>query len=235
MLFGIPGLKRRRPSWPTLTAWRRPRTCSHLLGRRESPFLRFPQGPGLERLEGRFPDLALKAAEQLIRADSGVYKPLYLHSPDPERAFGILSAVGRSFLALHPEGTVAVVSVPEYTEEFIRTISEGVSGAWRERWWSVDLLLLHGVQELPETEWAQDEFFHLFEALSQRGARIVLAADGPPSQIGGLRDRLASRLEGGIVVELGSEPFYERECQERAPPRLDAKPCWAWHSAPWLD
>ena len=183
------------------------------------PFPSLPQGPGLERLEGRFPDLALKAAEQLIRADSAVYKPLYLHSPDPERALAILRAVGRNFMALHPEGTVAVVSVPEYTEEFIRAISEGVSGAWRERWWSVNLLLLHGVQELPETEWAQDEFFHLFEALSQRGARIVLAADGPPSQIEGLRDRLASRLEGGIVVELGGEPVVSAEREVAGEPR----------------
>lgn len=97
---------------------------------------------------------------------------------------------------------MAVTSVAEFAEDFIRALGEGVAGAWRERWWTVDLLLVHGVEALSETERAQDEFFHLFEALKRRGARIMLAGDRAPSGIGGIDDRLRSRFEGGLVLEV---------------------------------
>ncbi|TVP79326.1 MAG: hypothetical protein EA352_00855, partial [Gemmatimonadales bacterium] len=93
--------------------------------------------------------------------------------------------------------------------EFIGAISDGVAGAWRERWWSADLVLLHQVEGLAFTERAQEEFFHLFEALKRRGGRMVLAADRPPSELEGVEDRLRSRFEGGLVVDLGMEEEEE--------------------------
>jgi hypothetical protein len=62
--------------------------------------------------------------------------------------------------------------------------------------------MVHGLEVLSETERAQDEFFHLFEALKRRGARVLLAADRPPSRIGDIDERLRSRFEGGLVLEV---------------------------------
>jgi hypothetical protein len=59
------------------------------------------------------------------------------------------------------------------------------------------------VEDLSATERAQEEFFHLFEALSRRSAWIFLAADRPPSKIAKVEERLRSRFEGGLVVDLG--------------------------------
>ena len=97
---------------------------------------------------------------------------------------------------------MAVTSVTEFAEDFIRALGEGVAGAWRERWWTVDLLLVHGLEALSETERAQDEFFHLFEALKRRGARVMLVADRSPARIAKIDERLRSRFEGGLVLEL---------------------------------
>ena len=96
---------------------------------------------------------------------------------------------------------MAVTSVSEFSEDFIRALSGGVAGAWRERWWTVDLLLVHGTEALAATEQAQEEFFHLYEALKRRGSRIMLAADRPPSEIA-IDERLRSRFEGGLVLDL---------------------------------
>ncbi len=105
----------------------------------------------------------------------------------------LLGAAGRTFqAAADPEARMAVTSVREFAEDFIRALGEGVAGAWRERWWTVDLLLVHGVEALSETERAQDEFFHLFEALKRRGARVLLAADRSPT--GHHQDRRAAPL-----------------------------------------
>jgi len=97
-----------------------------------------------------------------------------------------------------------VTSAEAFADDFIRALGEGVAGAWRERWWTLDLVLVHGLQMLSEMERAQEEFFHLFEALKRRGARILLVADRPPTSISGIDDRLRSRFESGLVLEVDS-------------------------------
>jgi chromosomal replication initiation ATPase DnaA len=175
---------------------------------RQRPFRKLGDGPDLEDLDG-FSRMALKAAEQLVAAEKPQYNPLYVWSDPAERSRALLGAAGRTFQATaDAEARMAVVSVHEFAEEFIRALGDGVAGAWRERWWTVDLLLVHGVEALSETERAQDEFFHLFEALKRRGARVMLAADRSPAGIARIDERLRSRFEGGLVLEVdvGSGP-----------------------------
>jgi len=161
-----------------------------------------PPGPGLEDLSGALPPLVIKAAEQLINTDRPEYNPLYIWSADGDAATALMSAAGRSYQAGREGARVAFISVAEFADEFIGSLSNGVAGAWRERWWSAELLLVHGAEALSETERAQDEFFHLFEALQRRHARIMFAADRPPSKIKSIDDRLRSRFEGGLVLEV---------------------------------
>jgi hypothetical protein len=80
----------------------------------------------------------------------------------------------------------------------------------------VDLLLIHGLQDLATLERAKDEFFHLFEALKRRGARMMLIADRAPSAIANIDDRLRSRFEGGLVLEVKSGTISEPTFVERA-------------------
>ena len=165
---------------------------------RMRPFAQLAAGPGLTDLEG-FPTIVLKAGEQLIGAEKPKYNPVYLWSSDPAAGRAVLAAVGRSYQG--GEARMAVTSVSEFSEDFIRALSAGVAGAWRERWWTVDLLLVHGTEALSATEQAQEEFFHLYEALKRRGSRIMLAGDRPPSEIA-IDERLRSRFEGGLVLDL---------------------------------
>ncbi|TFH65625.1 MAG: hypothetical protein E4G90_05940, partial [Gemmatimonadales bacterium] len=117
----------------------------------------------------------------------------------------LLHAAGRTRLRKQKEARVALTSVQEFSRDFIHSLSQGVAGAWRERWWSADLLLIDGAQDLSATERAQEEFFQLFEALQRRRARIMIAADRPPAEIPALDDRLRARLEGGLIVEVQVE------------------------------
>ncbi|HSG09891.1 MAG TPA: DnaA/Hda family protein [Longimicrobiales bacterium] len=168
---------------------------------RQRPFRKLGEGAHLHALK-EFPNMALKAAQQLVGAEKPQYNPLYLWSEKSDRGLTLLGAAGRTFQAANPEARMAVTSVKEFAEDFIRALGEGVAGAWRERWWTVDLLLVHGVEALSDTERAQDEFFHLFEALKRRGARVMLVADRSPSGIGKIDERLRSRFEGGLVLEV---------------------------------
>ncbi|MFQ5537403.1 MAG: DnaA ATPase domain-containing protein [Gemmatimonadota bacterium] len=168
---------------------------------RQRPFPEIGPGPDLEALEG-FPPIAVKAAAKLVSAEKPEYNPLYVWSADAGRGKALLGAAGRSYRAVHAEGRMAVTSVEDFAQDFIRALGSGVAGAWRERWWTVDFLLVHGLEALADTERAQDEFFHLFEALKRRGARVLLAADRAPADIANIDERLRSRFEGGLVLEI---------------------------------
>lgn len=169
---------------------------------RTRPFPGIAPGPALSDLGNRYPPLALKASERMVAEERPDYLPLFLVSRDPSRARGLLEGMARSLLHRRPRSRVGLISAAAFVEEFIQTLSAGTTGAWRERWGSVDLLLVDGVQDLEQTERAQEEFFHVFEALKRRGARVSLSGDRLPEELGGIEDRLRSRFGGGLVLEL---------------------------------
>jgi chromosomal replication initiation ATPase DnaA len=168
---------------------------------RMRPFPRLVEGADLVELEGSVPTLAFKSVLQLVAEDKPSYNPVFVWGEEGRAPRALLAAAGRSFAGRFSGSRAAVTSVSEFAQDFIRALSQGVAGAWRERWWTLDLLLVHGAEALSETERAQDEFFHLFEALKRRGARVLLTADRPPAGIEGIDERLRSRFEGGLVVE----------------------------------
>jgi chromosomal replication initiator protein len=172
---------------------------------RQRPFPGVGPGPTLRDLEGKVVQLALRAAEQLVREPRPRYNPLFIWGQPADAGKALLGAAARTQRELAPEARAAVTSVPELAEDFIRALSAGVVGAWRERWWTVDLLMVHGVEAFAETERVQDEFFHLFEALKRRGSRILLVSDRPPTAIEGIDERLRSRFEGGLVLPVSAQ------------------------------
>ena len=178
----------------------------------------FKDDVDIDALPDQYPALAVKAARQLLADEAPEYNPLFVWSKDGHGARGLLEAAATSCTELRPSMRVAMISAKEFADEFITALSEGVAGAWRERWWTVEFLLVYGCEELAHTERAQDEFFHLFEAVTRRGARVILAADRSPVKIPEIDDRLRSRFEGGLVVEIkrvGSPPPPREELLER--------------------
>jgi hypothetical protein len=172
---------------------------------RVKPFTRVGEGPFLQDLSASFESLVLKAAGQLISEERPEYNPLYVWSSNREGPLALMAATARSFREGHPASNIAVVSAGEFAEDYIRALSEGVAGAWRERWWEVDLLLLFDAQEISATERAKDEFFHLFEASNRTGTKMLIAADRLPSGIADIDERLRSRFEMGLVVEVAGK------------------------------
>jgi len=199
---------------------------------RVRPFPRISDGPTLELLAGDVPTIALKASAQLVAPERPQYNPLYLWSRDSDSAVQLLAAAGRTYAAANPDDRMAVTSVKAFAEDFVRALGDGVAGAWRERWWTVDLLLVYGAQDLSETERAQDEFFHLFEALKRRGSRVLMTANCPPSEIEEIDDRLRSRFEGGLVLEVTGTTGAVDEAEVAVAAEPDPEPA---AESPWED
>ena len=168
---------------------------------RVKPFLRVGAGPFLDDLRSSYDEVVIKAARQLITEDRPQYNPLYVWSSNREGPLALIAATARSFRDKHAIAEIAVVSAAEFAEDYIRALSGGVAGAWRERWWGVDFLLLYDAELISGTERAKDEFFHLFEASKRKGMKIMIAADRAPSGIEDIDERLRTRFEMGLVVE----------------------------------
>ena len=168
---------------------------------RVRPFPRIGEGPVLADLTSSYEPVVIKAAGKLVTEERPEYNPLYLWSGNRAGPLALLAATARSFREKHKLSNIAIVSAAEFAEDYIRALSEGVAGAWRERWWDVDLLLFYDAELISGTERAKDEFFHLFEASKRTGTKILIAADRAPSGIKDIDERLRTRFEMGLVVE----------------------------------
>ena len=161
-----------------------------------------PEGFTFERLS-LSPDLFAVRAAMAAAEQPGVrYNPLYVYGPEREGRSALLAALGEMLQRSAPEGTVAYVQGAEFAAELIQALERNRVDGWRARYRRARALILDDVDALAGTERAQDELFHLFEALHRTGAQLAFGASRPPQELEGLEERLRTRLESGLVVEL---------------------------------
>jgi chromosomal replication initiation ATPase DnaA len=164
--------------------------------------------------------LALRAAGEVIALPGSRYNPLYVHGP---------SGAGKTHLAHAVANALSARDGTAMADDLQDAISAGLLDRWRLRYRAVDALVIENVQRLAGRERAQDEVFHLFDALRGTGRQVVLTADVPPAQLGGIAERLRSRFESGLVVEIG------RVSEAEAVARHTPVPDGAEAAAPTID
>jgi chromosomal replication initiator protein len=113
-----------------------------------------------------------------------------------------MQAVGNEILRRDPSKRIEYVTIEGFTNEFINSISKKKNESFVEKYRSVDVLIIDDMQFLAGKEKTQDEFFHTFNALHQTNKQIIISSDKPPKQLVMLEDRLISRFEMGITVDI---------------------------------
>lgn len=146
--------------------------------------------------------LALKAADAVIEHPGQRYNPLYVHGPSGTGKTHLAHAIAGALRNMRPRMAIACVSSTTFVEELIAAMQEGGVERWRARYRAAEVLVLDDVHQLADKERTQEELFHLFNVLHDRGAQIVLTSDRAPRELRGVADRLRSRFEGGLVVAL---------------------------------
>lgn len=155
--------------------------------------------------------LVLKAFDAVIEQPGQRYNPLFIHGPSGAGKSHFIHALGNAVRTAWPQKTVACLNTSAFVEELIAAMQEGAVERWRARYRSADMLMLDDVHQLAEKERTQEELFHLFNHLYDRGSQIVLTSDRSPREIVGLADRLRSRFEGGLVATLHAPDRMLRE------------------------
>ena len=140
-----------------------------------------------------------------------VYNPLYIYGGPGLGKTHLMHSIGHYILEHNPNAKVIYVTSEEFTNEVIESIRAGNANAMtklREKYRTVDVLMVDDVQFIIGKESTQEEFFHTFNALHSNGKQIILTSDKPPKDMETLEERIKSRFEWGLMADIGF-PDYE--------------------------
>ena len=144
--------------------------------------------------------MAFSAAQAVADAPGQAYNPLFLYSGVGLGKTHLLHAIGQE--AARNGSTVLYVSSEQFTNDFISAIRNRTTEEFRQRYRSVQVLLIDDVQFMSGKEQTQEGFFHTFNDLHTAGYQIVLTSDRPPKALALLEDRLRSRFEWGLIADI---------------------------------
>lgn len=158
---------------------------------------------------GSFNELSHAAAQSVVkRLGDPTYNPLFIYGGVGLGKTHLIQAIGNEVLQERPGLKVRYTPSEKYMGEIVEAINGKTMNQLKERYRSVDLLIMDDIQFIARTEKMQEEFFHVFNTLYERNRQIVISSDKPPLAIATLESRLRSRFEGGMISDIG-EPDYE--------------------------
>lgn len=157
---------------------------------------------------GQENQLAFAAAKAVSNSPGAAYNPLFIYGGVGLGKTHLLQAIGNAVLKKFPKKRVYYSTSEEFTNEYIAMVQKKRASQFKEKYRNLDLLIVDDVQFWAGKEQTQVEFFHTFNALYEAGKQIVLSSDRPPREIANLEQRLRSRFEMGMLIDI-QPPMYE--------------------------
>ena len=154
--------------------------------------------------------MAHAAATAVAQSPGKAYNPLFLYGGVGVGKTHMMQAVGIVILAKNPRAQLIYCMGEEFTNEIIDAIREKRTKEFKKKYRSARVLMIDDIQFIAGKMAVQEEFFHTFNAVWRAGGQIVLTSDRRPDEISKLEDRLRSRFEGGLTIDIQSPDFELR-------------------------
>ena len=154
--------------------------------------------------------LAHAASKAVAEHPAQNYNPLLIYGDSGLGKTHLIYAIANVIRRNDPNSKIAYVKGDDFTNELVDAIREGKTAEMREKYRQADLLLVDDIQFIAGKKQTQEEFFHTFNTLYESGRQIVLTSDRPPSEMTQLEDRLRTRFEWGLLVDVAPPDFETR-------------------------
>lgn len=151
---------------------------------------------------------AFSAAEAVAEERTNVYNPLFLYGQSGLGKTHLLYAIANRIQRRHPDYDIVYLTGEQFTNEFIEAVRSGKNFEFRDKYRNADLFLMDDIQFIAGKDQTQEEFFHTFNSLYENHRQIVLTSDRVPSDMLRLEERLRTRFEWGLMVDV-QPPDYE--------------------------
>lgn len=152
-------------------------------------------------------EFATAVAENVAR-NPGVRNPLFLYGKSGLGKTHLMQAIGNKILENSPEKRVVYVTSEKFTNDMITSVRDKDMESFRQRYRDVDVLLIDDIQFIEKKQGIQEEFFHTFDDLYRNSKQIVITSDRMPKELVSIEERLISRFEWGISIDV-TTPDYE--------------------------
>lgn len=158
-------------------------------------------------------DFAYAAASAVINHPGSLYNPLFIYGLSGLGKTHLMQAIAHEILKKDPTKTVFYITSENFMNEMIATIEDGSNKEkenFRRKYRSIDVLLIDDIQFIAGKKATMEEIFHTFNDLKEANKQIILSADKPPKELKNLEERLVTRFEGGMTVDIQQPDFETR-------------------------
>jgi len=147
-------------------------------------------------------DFVAAAAQRVAETEDVAFNPLVIYGGVGLGKTHLMHSIAWRIREINPNRQVVYLSAEKFMYQFVKALRQQEAMLFKEQFRSADVLMVDDVQFIAGKDSTQEEFFHTFNALTERDSQIIISSDRSPSNLDGLQERIKSRLSGGLVIDI---------------------------------